>query len=149
MSKIFDNSTEDKKFKKVLKDVIAEDGVKRIDMCVGYFNLRGWNFIAEEVDSLEGAYIDEEDGHYCNAAIALLSSNLFFLNYIIWSSCQVVNSRDFNFYFNFDSLNEDTLESLSRLVVCSKKIIKKTVMLLREIIQRKVQILRWKNSISL
>ncbi len=50
MSKIFDNSTEDKKFKKVLKDVIAEDGVKRIDMCVGYFNLRGWNFIAEEVD---------------------------------------------------------------------------------------------------
>ena len=82
MSKIFDNSTEDKKFKKVLKDVIVEDGVKRIDMCVGYFNLRGWNFIAEEVDSLEGAYVDEEDGHYCNAVIALLSSNLFFLNYI-------------------------------------------------------------------
>lgn len=112
MSKIFDNSTEDKKFKKVLKDVIAEDGVKRIDMCVGYFNLRGWNFIAEEVDSLEGAYVDEETGHYCNAAIALLSSNLFFLNYIIWSSCQVVNSRDFNFYFNFDSLNEDTLDDI-------------------------------------
>lgn len=61
MSKIFDNSTDDKVFGKVLKEVISENGVKRIDMCVGYFNLRGWNFIADEVEKLEGAYVDEED----------------------------------------------------------------------------------------
>ena len=72
MSKIFDNSTEDKKFKRVLKDVIAEDGVKRIDMCVGYFNLRGWNFVADEVDNLEGAYVDEEDGRKLRTARLLI-----------------------------------------------------------------------------
>lgn len=31
MSKIFDNSSEEKKFKKVLKDVISEDGIKTGD----------------------------------------------------------------------------------------------------------------------
>lgn len=72
MSKIFDNSTEDKKFKRALKDVIAEDGVKRIDMCVGYFNLRGWNFVSDEVDSLEGAYVDEEDGRQFRTARLLI-----------------------------------------------------------------------------
>lgn len=61
MSKIFDNSSEEKKFKNILKDVIIEDSVKRIDMCVGYFNLRGWDFIAEEIEELEGAYVYEED----------------------------------------------------------------------------------------
>lgn len=50
-----------------------------------------------------------------NAAIAILSSNLFFLNYIIWSSCQVVNSRDFNIPFDFSSLTADERESLANL----------------------------------
>lgn len=49
------------------------------------------------------------------ATIALLSSNIFFLNYIIWSSCQVVNSRDFNCYIDFDSLENTALESLAYL----------------------------------
>lgn len=50
-----------------------------------------------------------------NAAIAVLSSNLFFLNYIIWSSCQVVNSRDFRISFDFKALENNELEELSRL----------------------------------
>ena len=72
MSKIFDNSSEDKKFKKVLKDVISEEGIKRIDFCVGYFNLRGWSFISDEVDNLEGAYVDEEDGRVLRTARLLI-----------------------------------------------------------------------------
>ena len=39
-----------------------------------------------------------------NMAIALLSSNLFFMNYIMWSSCQVVNSRDFCLSFPFETI---------------------------------------------
>jgi RNA processing factor Prp31 len=50
-----------------------------------------------------------------NAAIAVLSSSLFFLNYIIWSSCQVVNSRDFNIPFNFSSLTVNEKELLASL----------------------------------
>lgn len=50
-----------------------------------------------------------------NCAIAILSSNLFFLNYIIWSSCQVVNSRDFNFYIDANSINESDCLLLSEL----------------------------------
>lgn len=51
----------------------------------------------------------------CYAVIALLSSNLFFLNYIIWSSCQVVNSRDFNVPIRFSSLSVDEKKLLAEL----------------------------------
>ena len=50
-----------------------------------------------------------------NAVISILSSNLFFLNYIIWSSCQVVNSRDFNIPFDFSSLTKEEKKILSNL----------------------------------
>jgi hypothetical protein len=50
-----------------------------------------------------------------NAMIALLSSNTFFLNYIIWSSCQVVNSRDFNFPINFSDLSYERIKKLAQL----------------------------------
>ena len=51
MSKIFDNSSNEKKFKSILENVITEPGIQRMDFCVGYFNLRGWNFIADQVDN--------------------------------------------------------------------------------------------------
>ena len=47
--------------------------------------------------------------------ISFLSSSCFFLNYIIWSSCQVVNSRDFNVYFNFGTLADEEKKKLERL----------------------------------
>lgn len=50
-----------------------------------------------------------------NVVIALLSSSLFFLHYIIWSSCQVVNSRDFNIPFDIKSLSVDNYTRLSIL----------------------------------
>jgi len=51
----------------------------------------------------------------CYATISLLSSNLFFLNYIIWSSCQVVNSRDFNVPIDFPSLSVEEKKQLAKL----------------------------------
>ena len=58
MARIFDNI--DLKFTQGLQDIITNTGVKRVDFCVGYFNLRGWNLILDEIDSLEGDYVEEE-----------------------------------------------------------------------------------------
>ncbi len=33
----------------------------RADFCVGYFNIRGWNQLAEQVDRLKGAYVTEDE----------------------------------------------------------------------------------------
>ena len=50
-----------------------------------------------------------------NVAISILSSSTFFLNYIIWSSCQVVNSRDFNIPYNSGEMSSDFKKELSSL----------------------------------
>lgn len=50
-----------------------------------------------------------------NTTVSILSSNLFFLNYILWSSCQVVNSRDFKIYLDYNRLNDDKVNRLSEL----------------------------------
>ena len=50
-----------------------------------------------------------------NVAISILSSSIFFLNYIIWSSCQVVNSRDFNIPYNSGNMTSDFKNELSSL----------------------------------
>ena len=47
--------------------------------------------------------------------VSLLSSTTYFLHYIIWSSCQVVNSRDFNLYFDFSKLSRDNRSKLAAL----------------------------------
>lgn len=48
-----------------------------------------------------------------NAVISILSSNVFFLNYIIWSSCQVVNSRDFDISIDIKGMKSQLLDKLS------------------------------------
>lgn len=58
MARIFDNI--ELKFEEGLKRVIGSQGVKRVDFCVGYFNLRGWNLVINEVDQLSGDYVDED-----------------------------------------------------------------------------------------
>ena len=50
-----------------------------------------------------------------NVIISLLSSNTYFLHYIIWSSCQVVNSRDFNMFFNYNTLDKDNKLFLNQI----------------------------------
>ena len=60
MADIYDNSPE-RKFVDGLKQNITSLGVKRVDFCIGYFNLRGWDQIANEVDTLEGEEVYERD----------------------------------------------------------------------------------------
>ena len=50
-----------------------------------------------------------------NVVIAFLSSSLFFLQYIIWSSCQVVNLRDFEVQFDYNLLNKEILGQMLHL----------------------------------
>lgn len=54
MAEIYDNI--ETKFLDGLKGIIQNKHniVKRVDFCVGYFNLRGWRHIADEIDALEG-----------------------------------------------------------------------------------------------
>ena len=50
-----------------------------------------------------------------NCIIAFLSSSLFFVNYILWSSCQVVNNRDFKVFFDLNDLSQKLRRRLSML----------------------------------
>jgi NADPH-dependent 7-cyano-7-deazaguanine reductase QueF-like protein len=50
-----------------------------------------------------------------NLIISFLSSTTFFVHYITWSSCQVVNSRDFKIYFDINSFSEKEMNLLSSL----------------------------------
>lgn len=59
MARIYDNI--DIKFSEGLQGVITNVGVKRVDFCVGYFNLRGWNLVVDQVDALSGDYVYEND----------------------------------------------------------------------------------------
>lgn len=57
MADLFDNI--DKKFIDGLKNSLRNLGVKRADFCVGYFNIRGWDSIAETADGLCGETLRE------------------------------------------------------------------------------------------
>ena len=72
MARIYDNI--DIKFTDGLRGIIENTGVKRVDFCVGYFNLRGWNLIVEQVDKLPGGYVYEDDKRkmrYCRLLIGM------------------------------------------------------------------------------
>lgn len=49
------------KFTEGLQGIISNLGVKRVDFCVGYFNLRGWNLVVDQVDQLPGDTVYEDD----------------------------------------------------------------------------------------
>ena len=59
MAQIYDNITA--KFTEGLDGIISSLGVKRVDFCVGYFNLRGWNLVVDQIDNLPGDYVYEDD----------------------------------------------------------------------------------------
>ena len=57
MARIYDNI--ETRFTKGLQDIISNMGVKRVDFCVGYFNLRGWQLVVNQIDSIPGDYVYE------------------------------------------------------------------------------------------
>jgi len=73
MPKIYDNielNFEDG----LLEHLKAAD---RVDYCVGYFNLRGWRSVYEEIDTLKGMDIDENgtvQHRYCRLLIGMLKT---------------------------------------------------------------------------
>ena len=69
--------------------------------------------IQKVTGEMKAVYTENEDEKY--VIVAVLSSNLFFLHYIVWSSCQVVNSRDFGLGFQLKDLNERLKTQLSVL----------------------------------
>ena len=58
MSKIYDNSSESK-FEDGLHQILTNPNVERADFCTGYFNLRGWRLVADDVEKLPGAEVFE------------------------------------------------------------------------------------------
>ena len=60
MARIYDNI--ETKFREGLHGMMSSHGVERTDFCVGYFNLRGWKMIIDDIDNLPGGYVEEEDG---------------------------------------------------------------------------------------
>ena len=59
MARIYDNI--ESKFAEGLQGIVTNVGVKRVDFCVGYFNLRGWGLVVDQVDMLTGDYVYEGD----------------------------------------------------------------------------------------
>ncbi|MFA5228685.1 MAG: helicase-related protein [Candidatus Paceibacterota bacterium] len=59
MAQIYDNIQT--KFTEGLKGIISNSQVKRVDFCVGYFNLRGWELVVDEIDRLDGDFVYEKD----------------------------------------------------------------------------------------
>ncbi len=59
MARIYDNI--ESKFAEGLQGIVTNVGVKRVDFCVGYFNLRGWNLVIDQVDMLTGDFVYEGD----------------------------------------------------------------------------------------
>lgn len=57
MAYIYDNIND--KFEDGLIGMMDNEQVKRVDFCVGYFNLRGWERIIDYIDNLEGDFVDE------------------------------------------------------------------------------------------
>ena len=59
MARIYDNI--EMKFTEGLQGIITNVGVKRVDFCVGYFNLRGWNIVVDQVDTITGDFVYEDN----------------------------------------------------------------------------------------
>ena len=57
MARIYDNI--ETKFTQGLQDIITNMGMKRVDFCVGYFNLRGWQLVINQIDQIPGDYVYE------------------------------------------------------------------------------------------
>lgn len=70
MARIYDNI--DAKFTEGLQGIISAALVKRVDFCVGYFNLRGWDLIIDQIDQLPGDYVEEDSSRESRFSVCRL-----------------------------------------------------------------------------
>ncbi len=73
MPTIYDNI--ETKFATGLANHIS--AAKRVDYCVGYFNIRGWKTVCDEIDSLEGMDVYENETYkkrYCRLLVGMVKS---------------------------------------------------------------------------
>ena len=72
MPKIYDNI--ENNLTKGLNETLEVS--KRVDCCVGYFNLRGWKEVADQIDSLTGkhyGFTEEELDAYIEGRLGEVS----------------------------------------------------------------------------
>ena len=72
MARIYDNI--ESKFVNGLQDLITDVGIKRVDFCVGYFNLRGWDLVVNQIDQIPGEYVyenDKQEFRHCRLLIGM------------------------------------------------------------------------------
>lgn len=72
MARIYDNI--ESKFVNGLQDLITDVGIKRVDFCVGYFNLRGWDLVVNQIDQISGDYVyenDKQEFRHCRLLIGM------------------------------------------------------------------------------
>lgn len=74
MQRIYDNI--ENTFQDGLIQLLESTNVKRADFCVGYFNLRGWKLIVNQIDNLEGDFVYEDatnsqQHRYCRLLIGM------------------------------------------------------------------------------
>lgn len=97
MARIYDNI--DTEFKEGLLGMIASTGVERVDFCVGYFNLRGWNMIVNQVDILPGGYVYEQGEQklrFCRLLVGMQRPEEDIVRQIYSPNGEVVDSDDTN-----------------------------------------------------
>lgn len=71
------------------------------------------NGVQTVTGEMKPVYTETEDIKYI--LISILSSTLYFVHYINWASCQVINSRDFLFPFDKDKLDSNMSKRLVEL----------------------------------
>ena len=72
MARIYDNI--ESRFVNGLQDLITDVGIKRVDFCVGYFNLRGWDLVVNQIDQITGDYVyenDKQEFRHCRLLIGM------------------------------------------------------------------------------
>jgi hypothetical protein len=81
--------------------------------------------------------------------ISFLSSSLFFVNYITWPSCQVVNSRDFEVYGKLLAITDKLQQQLFLLGIKLQEDYQKIVIQKSVNIPKKAESLQEKQHFSL
>lgn len=143
MARIYDNL--ENSFQEGLENMITNIGVKRVDFCVGYFNIRGWNLVVDQIDQLPGDTIDENDiptFRKCRLLIGMYSPPLDIIRELYLSrkpvdremanQMKIEIARDFRRQLEIgipSNQDEDTLDKLKRQLkegtVCVKLSVKK------------------------